>query len=81
MLTKHIQTTATHRPDLNTGRGSRESTTGHHWQRMQTTASLEHRGRILYYTTTAHTEEPANTAPAVAVLRLTAYNVLRTAHG
>ena len=81
MFSQHIQTAATDQHDLNTGRGSRESTTGHHWQAKQTTDRLEHRGRILYYTTTAHTEEQTNTAPAVAVLRLTAYNVLRTAHG
>lgn len=30
------------------------STAGHHWQAKQTGDSLEHRGRILYYTTTAH---------------------------
>lgn len=81
MFAQHNQTTATHRPDL-----TKAVKEGKHHRPLladgaQTGARLEHRGRILYYTTTAHTEEQTNTAPAVAVLRLTAYNVPGRRHG
>ena len=72
---QHIQTAATDRPDLNTGRGSRESTTGHHWQMVRRRPpAAKHRNATLYYSecSTDHgTDEHRHTA---TVLRLTTYS-------